>query len=636
MAQPVKDKFERAHDTQRLRYFKEIDEIFKSATEEAAKLSATVADKTGKGAFKFENFPALNKKVKALMTAVENGLEGVIVNGVRSEWTLANNKNNELCRQVFGAENIGRLSGAQVKRYFSNHKEAQKAFLARKERGLGLSERVWRYTDQFKSEIEMGLDLGISTGTPANQMARQLQEYLRNPDKLFRRVRNKRGQLHLSKNAKAFHPGQGVYRSSYKNARRLTATETNMAYRTADFERWKDFDFVVGIQISCSKTNHPMEDICDELAGRYPKDFKFTGWHPHCRCHVTTILKTRKEMAEDTRRILAGEEPLPAGKSANAVPSVPNDFASWVKKNKDRMEVAKTKPYFLSDNATIVDNILAPPMPATLAELDMAINNFEYTSDVLKMCESEVNTLMKDLFDRSDIGMEINSKYLDSVLEKGFLNTFETGTSGGALGSTITEGSIEAKHVRLVASHRMFNPSRKSKLKWYKNGSCSFTGKQFARSEYERYGHIMAKDKYRDITENHAGYGDAHVRFKRDTVRCTWTLDDSLIASWGEEYYQPTLIDKPGIQSFDNREQEIANLMNSNKKFGDVVDFQNRVGNSYIELQFHGELNIGQVESITFKYNPERFVSNETLQKLLSAGIELWYLKGGEVVRYGL
>ena len=30
------------------------------------------------------------------------------------------------------------------------------------------------------------------------------------------------------KAAQAFHPGHGVYRSSYKNALRLAATETNM------------------------------------------------------------------------------------------------------------------------------------------------------------------------------------------------------------------------------------------------------------------------------------------------------------------------------------------------------------------------------------------------------------------------
>ena len=66
------------------------------------------------------------------------------------------------------------------------------------------------------------------------RMSRDVCGYLRNPDKLFRRVRDKHGNLRLSKAAKAYHPGRGVYRSSYRNALRLTATENNMAYRTAD------------------------------------------------------------------------------------------------------------------------------------------------------------------------------------------------------------------------------------------------------------------------------------------------------------------------------------------------------------------------------------------------------------------
>ena len=118
--------------------------------------------------------------------------------------------------------------------------------------------------------------MGILDGKPAAAMARDLKQYLKHPDKLFRRVRDERGILHLSKNAAAFHPGQGVYRSSYQNARRLAVTETNMAYRTADHERWQNLDFVVGIEIHLSSNHtckgrdgkpHRFEDICDQLQG---------------------------------------------------------------------------------------------------------------------------------------------------------------------------------------------------------------------------------------------------------------------------------------------------------------------------------------------------------------------------------
>lgn len=233
--------------------------------------------------FSFDDYPAIRERVEKLLQKLQDGLSSIILNEIKSEWTLANNKNSELARQVFG-DNVGKLSQEQYRRYFSTNDSARESFEKRKVNGLNLSDRVWRYTDQFKDEIELGLDVGIRNGLSADDMSQELRQYLKYPDKLFRRVRDEHGKLQLSKRAAAFHPRQGVYRSSYKNARRLAATETNIAYMTADYERWQQLDFVVGIEIKLSN-NHtlngmPFTDICDKLKGRYPKDFKFTGWHP--------------------------------------------------------------------------------------------------------------------------------------------------------------------------------------------------------------------------------------------------------------------------------------------------------------------------------------------------------------------
>ena len=92
----------------------------------------------------------------------------------------------------------------------------------------------------------------------------------------------------------------------------------------------------------------PFTDICDKLKGRYPKDFKFTGWHPHCRCRAVTILKTDDEIAEDTRRILDGE-PLD-GNSVNRVDDVPGGFKQWLKDNEERAKRSYSVPYFIKDN----------------------------------------------------------------------------------------------------------------------------------------------------------------------------------------------------------------------------------------------------------------------------------------------
>lgn len=340
------NKYDKKHLNNLSAYEQQVDRLYRQVIAKVVAIGIEMPDLKPDKLFSFDDYPVIRERVEKLLSAMQSGLSAIILNGIESEWTLANNKNNELSRQVFG-DNIWKLTQEQYKRYFSTNDNARKAFTQRKVSGLNLSDKVWRYTDQFKTEIELGLDVGIRSGTSADDMTRELRDYLRNTDKLFRRVRDEHGVLQLSKRAAAFHPGQGVYRSSYKNARRLAATETNIAYRTADYERWQQLDFVVGIEIKLSN-NHPVHDICDELKGRYPKDFKFTGWHPHCRCHAITILKTDEEIAEDTQRILDGK-PL-NGNSANRVDDVPEVFKNWMNDNSDRISGHSSAPYFMTDN----------------------------------------------------------------------------------------------------------------------------------------------------------------------------------------------------------------------------------------------------------------------------------------------
>ena len=89
--------------------------------------------------------------------------------------------------------------------------------------------------------------------------------------------------------------------------------------------------------------NHPRTDICDHLKGKYPKDFKFTGWHTQCFCHAVTILATPaefiKSLNEDTEI-----------SSSNTVTSVPSGFNDWVEANKDRVSNWKSMPNFIKDN----------------------------------------------------------------------------------------------------------------------------------------------------------------------------------------------------------------------------------------------------------------------------------------------
>ncbi|WGU70632.1 hypothetical protein QIU18_00290 [Capnocytophaga canimorsus] len=64
---------------------------------------------------------------------------------------------------------------------------------------MNLSQRVWKYTKQYKDQIETALDVGLGEGKSAAELSKDVRENLQNPDALFRRVRDKRGQLVLSK-----------------------------------------------------------------------------------------------------------------------------------------------------------------------------------------------------------------------------------------------------------------------------------------------------------------------------------------------------------------------------------------------------------------------------------------------------
>lgn len=340
-------------DNQHLRntglYTRQINSLYQSLIQEAAAIGTSVNDFNPNKPFSFADYPQTKARLDKLLKKLQGGVQTIIVNGIESEWTLSNNKNSELARQVFG-NNIGKLSQSQYRKYFSTNETAREAFISRKTAGLTISDRVWKYTDQFKDEIELGLDIGIRNGLPADKMARELKQYLQQPDKLFRRVRDEHGELQLSKHAKAYSPGQGVYRSSQKNAERLTRNETNLSYREADYERWQQFDFVVGIEIRLSH-NHPVYDICDLLAGVYPKNFRFEGWHVQCFCIAVPILKTLEEMNEETRQILNGG--TTNTKSVNEVTEIPENFKQWVRENEGRIAISNQRgnlPMFLKDN----------------------------------------------------------------------------------------------------------------------------------------------------------------------------------------------------------------------------------------------------------------------------------------------
>ena len=339
--------YDKKHKENLAKRARKVQQLYDAAIKRIAQAAApSLFDADTKKEFHFEDFPALKKEMEALMQDLGSSLQANIEDGDQESWTLSNTKNDAMVDSIIGKKHLPKKV---VQAWKHPHLEALNAFIARKEAGMNLSRRVWNLTQQFKSELELALELGMGEGKSAAALSRDVRKYLVEPNKLFRRVRDKSGALRLSKAAAAYHPGQGVYRSSYKNALRMTATENNIAYRTADHNRWQALPFVIGIEIHISN-NHPTEDICDLFDGkRFPKDFKFTGWHPWCRCYAVSVLASQEEMDAYTTAIMNGED-VRHWKFTGQVEKMPKEFNKWMKDNQARIENATSMPYFIKDN----------------------------------------------------------------------------------------------------------------------------------------------------------------------------------------------------------------------------------------------------------------------------------------------
>ncbi len=344
------------------KYATDVSVLFSNAVNALLGLQKTYSLGEGE-VFSFEDNPRIAKQASDILRQLHSATYAAISQGIKLEWAAGNAAADSFLTSLFGRKvlNDPRFAG-----WTRRNTDAMDAFFARtRDDGLTLSNRVWNTTKQLRKEMELAMTVSIGEGESASHISRQVRKYLQEPDRLFRRVREaSSGNLRLSKAAAAYHPGQGVYRSSYKNAMRLARTEANMAYRTADNLRWEQMEFVTGIRINLSH-NHPIHDICDELAGDYPKDFKFTGWHPQCFCYATPITCKEDEFVEMQKAILAGEEPVPP---SDEITELPDNFQQWMKDNKGRVLAAERDgrlPYFLKDNWEKAKDVYLPPVKET-------------------------------------------------------------------------------------------------------------------------------------------------------------------------------------------------------------------------------------------------------------------------------
>lgn len=337
----------------------QITKFIDAAVKEAARLGKRIKpEDIGRA---FEKTPTLRKALDSTMQKLAEDLTATIEQGSKEAWLRSNNTGNAIIAQM-AAGNAALAALLQAQQTKPQNDRALLAFQKREEAGMNLSERVWKIVEATKRDMERAVEVALAEGTPASKLGQRVHQLLQEPNRLYRRVRDKDGNLRLSQAAQQYKPGRGVYRSSYKNAMRLARTEVNMAYHTADNERWAKSWWVRGIRIWLSN-NHtvkdskghpqPLVDICDELMGDYPADFKFTGWHPQCRCIATALTCSYADIREYYRRKRA-EEDMSNYTPPGIIKEPPAAFKNWLADNSDRLTSAAERgvtPYFIKDNA---------------------------------------------------------------------------------------------------------------------------------------------------------------------------------------------------------------------------------------------------------------------------------------------
>lgn len=328
--------------------------------------------------FSFDNFPKLTTRLNDIFSDYFQNNILCYKNGITDGVALAYSHDSAV---------LGGFSILSDKALRTARNIAAETFISNRlnsKQGLNLAQTVWNYCQQTKSEFEMAMSNviadGLKRGTSAEEISKAIRQYLNNPDMMYRRYHTikiqkngqkkdvvtwRRKRIIDGKVRFVEEPlekvGMGVYRSSRKNALRVARTEINAAYHKARNERWKNEPFVIGQLIHLSP-QHDIDDICDELEGRYPKDFIWKGWHPQCMCTSDPILISGDEAKDFYKRLYAGED-MSNYVSPFTITDIPENYKRYIRDNVSDIINAKKRDklaWHLTDNTKYWYNLLNP------------------------------------------------------------------------------------------------------------------------------------------------------------------------------------------------------------------------------------------------------------------------------------
>lgn len=328
--------------------------------------------------FNFDNYPQLKARLNEIFNDYYQNSLLCYKSGITDGVALAYNHDE----MVIGGYSVLTDKAIRVAR-----DTAAATFIANRlktKNGLNLAQTIWNYCQQTKSEFEMAMSNtiadGIKKGSSAEEVGKSIRKYLNDPDMMYRRYHT----IKVQKNGKKKDVvtwrrrriidgkvrfieeplekvGMGIYRSARKNALRVARTEINSAYHKARNERWQNEPFVIGQYIHVSP-QHNIDDICNDLEGRYPKDYVWISWHPQCICTSDPITIQGEEKKEFYKRLMAGED-MSNYVSPFAVLTMPEKYNQYIKDNSEAIVKAGMRgklAWHLQDNTKYWAHLLSP------------------------------------------------------------------------------------------------------------------------------------------------------------------------------------------------------------------------------------------------------------------------------------
>jgi len=143
-------------------------------------------------------------------------------------------------------------------------RNTMRAYLAREQLGMTLSERVYKNGQVANGRIDQIINRALLRGASARELARDVYHF-------------------ISPNT----PGGASYA-----AMRLGRTELNNSFHTIAKDQAAANPFVDKMEWALSGS-HPRQDECDALVGKYRVDQVPDKPHPQCLCYVSPVTISR-------------------------------------------------------------------------------------------------------------------------------------------------------------------------------------------------------------------------------------------------------------------------------------------------------------------------------------------------------